>query len=52
MTPYGVYLADYPPELWEAVSGMAFKSQLGIVYTPGPGGKHGKAPRWIPSARS
>jgi hypothetical protein len=38
MTPYGVYLADYPPELWEAVSDMAFKTQLGIVYTPGPGG--------------
>jgi hypothetical protein len=38
MTPYGVYLVDYPPELWEAVSDMAFKTQLGIVYTPGPGG--------------
>ena len=38
MTPYGVYLADYPPELWEALSDMAFKSQLGIVYTPGPRG--------------
>ena len=38
MTPYGVYLPDYPPELWEAVSDMAFKTQLGIVYTPGPGG--------------
>jgi len=33
-----VYLADYPPELWEALSDMAFKSQLGIVYTPGPRG--------------
>jgi len=38
MTPYGVYVPDYPPELWEAVSDMAFKTQLGIVYTPGPGG--------------
>jgi hypothetical protein len=38
MTPYGKFFPDYPPELWEAVSGMAFKSQLGIVYTPGPGG--------------
>jgi hypothetical protein len=38
MTPYGVYYADYPPELWEAISGLAFKAQLGIVYTPGPGG--------------
>ncbi len=38
MAPYGVYLVDYPPELWEAVSDMAFKTQLGIVYTPGPGG--------------
>jgi hypothetical protein len=38
MTPYGVYLVDYPPELWEAMSDMAFKTQLGIVYTPGPDG--------------
>jgi hypothetical protein len=38
MTPYGVFMADYPPELWEAVSDMAFKTQLGIIYTPGPGG--------------
>jgi hypothetical protein len=38
MTPYGVYLVDYPPELWEAMSNMAFKTQLGIVYTPGPDG--------------
>jgi hypothetical protein len=39
MTPYGVFMADYPPELWEAVSDMAFKSQLGIVYAPGLNGK-------------
>jgi dolichyl-phosphate beta-glucosyltransferase len=38
MTPYGKYFVDYPPELWEAMSGIAFKTQLGIVYTPGPGG--------------
>ena len=34
MTPYG----DYPPELWQGASGMAFKTQLGMVFTPGPNG--------------
>jgi hypothetical protein len=38
MTPYGNQLVDYPPELWEAMSDLAFKTQLGIVYTPGPDG--------------
>ena len=38
MTPYGNELVDYPPELWEAMSDLAFKTQLGIVYTPGPSG--------------
>jgi hypothetical protein len=35
MTPYGDQLRDYPPELWEAVSDLAFKSQDGIIYAPG-----------------
>ena len=34
MTPY----ATYPPELWQAAAGMAFKTQLGQVFTPGPDG--------------
>ena len=38
MTPYGNEFVDYPPELWEAMSDLAFKTQLGIVYTPGPDG--------------
>jgi hypothetical protein len=38
MTPYGKNFVDYPPELWEAMSGFAFKTQLGIVYTPIPDG--------------
>jgi hypothetical protein len=38
MTPYGNELLDYPPELWEAMSGLAFTTQMGIVYTPGPDG--------------
>jgi hypothetical protein len=38
MTPYGNQYGDYPPELWEAISGLSFRTQLGIVYTPGPGG--------------
>jgi hypothetical protein len=36
MTPYGNGYIDDPPELWEAMSGLAFKTQLGSVYTPGP----------------
>jgi hypothetical protein len=35
MTPYGYLPQDYPPELWEAMSGMAFRTQDGIIYTPG-----------------
>jgi hypothetical protein len=31
-------LPDYPPEVWQAVSGMDFKTQIGMVFTPGPGG--------------
>jgi hypothetical protein len=38
MTPYGKNSMDYPPELWEAMSDLAFKTQLGIVYTPIPHG--------------
>ena len=38
MTPYGTKGADYPPEVWQAVSGMDFKTQIGMVFTPGPGG--------------
>jgi len=36
MTPYGNYYIDDAPELWAAMSGLAFKTQLGSVYTPGP----------------
>jgi hypothetical protein len=38
MTPYGGVLPDYPPEVWQAVSGMGFTTQIGMVFTPGPGG--------------
>jgi hypothetical protein len=38
MAPYGGVLPDYPPEVWQAVSGMDFKTQIGMVFTPGPGG--------------
>jgi hypothetical protein len=31
ITPYG----DYPPELWQALAGMPFKTQLGMVFTHG-----------------
>jgi hypothetical protein len=40
MTPYGNHYADDPPELWEAMSGLAFKTQLGSLYTPGPEDGH------------
>ncbi len=50
ITPYGVAYGDYPPELWQAVSNMAFKTQLGIVYTPGPGG-HEVGPELDPLGR-
>jgi hypothetical protein len=41
MTPYGNNPnTDDPPELWAAMSGLAFKTQLGSVYTPLPGGGH------------
>jgi hypothetical protein len=26
------------PEAWQALSGMAFRTQVGVVYAPGPGG--------------
>ena len=38
MTPYGSGVPDYPPEVWQAISGMDFKTQIGMVFTPGPGG--------------
>ncbi|MGP8159657.1 MAG: hypothetical protein ACLQGJ_00315 [Candidatus Dormibacteria bacterium] len=38
MTPYGGGVADYPAEVWQAVAGMAFRTQIGMVFTPGPGG--------------
>ena len=38
MTPYGGVAPDYPPEVWQAVSGMDFTTQNGMVFTPGPGG--------------
>jgi hypothetical protein len=34
ITPYG----GYPPEVWQAAAGISFKTQLGLVFTPGPGG--------------
>ena len=41
MTPYGNDPnTDDPPELWEAMSGLAFKTQLGSVYTPAGEGGH------------
>jgi hypothetical protein len=38
MTPYGTEPADYVVDVWQAESGMAFKTSLGLVFTPGPGG--------------
>jgi hypothetical protein len=39
LSPYG----GVQPLTWQAVSGIAFRTQLGLVFTPGPpGGK----PRW------
>jgi len=38
MTPFGGVFPDYPPEVWQAVSGMDFTTQIGMVFTPGPGG--------------
>jgi hypothetical protein len=35
MTPYGYQAPDYPPQLWQAVSGLAFRTQDGIAYSPG-----------------
>jgi hypothetical protein len=43
MTPYGGVFPDYPPEVWQAASGMAFKTQIGMVFTPGARG-----PEWGP----
>jgi hypothetical protein len=44
ITPYGdtPYLDDLP-QVWQAVSGMAFKTQLGMLYAPGPGGQQAGA---------
>jgi len=39
LTPYGdTAPEDDLPEAWEAVSGMGFKTQEGLLYSPGPGG--------------
>ena len=38
MTPYGIQVLDYDTEVWQAVSGIPFRTQLGLVITPGPGG--------------
>ena len=35
MTPYGDEGADFLVEVWQAESGMAFKTPLGMVFTPG-----------------
>jgi hypothetical protein len=40
MTPYGNGYIDDAPELWAAISGLRFKTQLGSVYTPLAGGGH------------
>jgi hypothetical protein len=34
VTPY----EGQAPEAWQALSGMAFRTEVGVVYTPGPGG--------------
>jgi hypothetical protein len=34
ITPY----EGQVPEAWQALSGMAFRTQVGVVYAPGPGG--------------
>jgi hypothetical protein len=34
VTPYD----GQAPEVWQALSGMAFRTQVGVVYTPGTGG--------------
>jgi hypothetical protein len=40
LTPYGdTAPEDDLPEVWEAVSGLAFKTQEGLLYSPGPGGQ-------------
>jgi dolichyl-phosphate beta-glucosyltransferase len=39
VTPYGTDVPDQGPEVWEAISGMAFRTQVGAVYSPGPGGQ-------------
>ena len=40
MTPY----LGVEPLVWQAVSGMSFRTPLGLVFTPGPGGPHWSAP--------
>jgi hypothetical protein len=40
LTPYGdTAPEDDLPEVWEAVSGLAFKTLEGLLYSPGPGGQ-------------
>jgi hypothetical protein len=40
MTPY----LGVEPLVWQAVSGISFRTPLGLVFTPGPGGPHWSAP--------
>jgi hypothetical protein len=45
MVPYGgSTIPDYAPEVWQALSGFAFRTQIGMVFTPGAGGH-----RWGPA---
>jgi hypothetical protein len=40
MTPYGnTPYTDDPPQVWQAVAGMTFRTQLGLLYAAGPGGR-------------
>ena len=49
MTPYGNHPStDDTPELWAAMSGLAFRTQLGSVYTPTAGGGHLIGPEMDP----
>jgi hypothetical protein len=49
MTPYGNDPStDDTPELWAAMSGLAFKTQLGSVYTPLGDGGHLIGPEMDP----
>ena len=48
MTPYGSAGPDDTPELWAAMSGLAFRTQLGSVYTPLGNGGHLIGPEMDP----